>query len=327
VSPTPPTPSVATASAGAPSARDADGDGIPDAHDRCPGDAETANGYQDGDGCPDLAPRPTTGDAGLGRIVERIGFAVDSAELRFASFPMLDAIAAVLKQQPEQFPVVALEGHAADNEHTPMQLSLARASAVRVALIKRGVDGDRLLARASGTAAPACAQRTEACWAHERTVELATLPALDEAAPDASSAGTERAPDKPPAPARAEAPAPLERVDFKKSSALLAPTALSDLDLLAGVMKANPATMEIVGYADEGERQPATLAQARADVVRRYMMACGVSGKQLTTRVARTSRADCRSHRAACPARTGRAELRFSDTPPPAPPPPAADAK
>jgi hypothetical protein len=32
---------------------DRDGDGIPDAVDRCPDDAEDRDGFQDADGCPD----------------------------------------------------------------------------------------------------------------------------------------------------------------------------------------------------------------------------------------------------------------------------------
>ena len=81
----------------------------------------------------------------------------------------------VIKNQPQQFPMVALEGHAADNERAPMKLSLARASAVRLALQARGVDASRLLARASGTTAPVCGQQSESCRARERTVEFATL--------------------------------------------------------------------------------------------------------------------------------------------------------
>ncbi|MFB6096011.1 MAG: thrombospondin type 3 repeat-containing protein [Haloferacaceae archaeon] len=38
---------------------DYDGDGIPDSTDRCPTRPETVNGYQDGDGCPDVVA--TTG--------------------------------------------------------------------------------------------------------------------------------------------------------------------------------------------------------------------------------------------------------------------------
>lgn len=36
-----------------PDFRDADGDGVSDAEDRCPNDAEDRDGYKDGDGCPD----------------------------------------------------------------------------------------------------------------------------------------------------------------------------------------------------------------------------------------------------------------------------------
>ncbi|MFB6170806.1 MAG: thrombospondin type 3 repeat-containing protein [Haloarculaceae archaeon] len=40
-------------------AADYDGDGIPDARDACPTRPETQNGFQDGDGCPDVVA--TTG--------------------------------------------------------------------------------------------------------------------------------------------------------------------------------------------------------------------------------------------------------------------------
>ena len=178
-----------------PPAADADGDGIADRNDRCPDAPETRNGYQDDDGCPDLAPPPPGSPNDVGRIVERIGFPHDSAELKPALYPMLDAIAVVLKMQPQQFPLIALEGHAADNEHAPMRLSLARASAVRVALQGRGVDASRLLARASGSMAPRCVQQNETCRASERAVEFITLPGAKPAAA-AAAAG------EPPRPAR-----------------------------------------------------------------------------------------------------------------------------
>ena len=301
---------------------DRDGDGVADGADKCPGDAETANGYQDEDGCPDLSPASIVQAGDITRITERIAFEHDSAAIRPASFAMLDAIAVVLKMQPQQFPLVALEGHAVDNERSPMKLSLARASAIRIALLARGVDVSRLLARASGTTAPGCAEQTERCRTHERSVEFVTLAAAKPAPaaePEAPRAEDARPPEQASAADKAAAASmPLERVEFRKGSAVLAPAALPNLDVLAGFMKATPASMEIVGYADDGERQPAVLAQARADAVRRYMMACGVSGRYLTTRTERTSRAACRTHSANCSARDGRAELRFVEPPPPA---------
>jgi outer membrane protein OmpA-like peptidoglycan-associated protein len=170
--------------------------------------------------------------------------------------------------------------------------------------------------------APGCVQQTAACRASERSVEFITLPGPKPPPPPETAEPSTLTPDdKSPAAGNGSSPAPLERIEFSKGSAVLAPSSLASLDLLAGFMKANAASMEIVGYADERERGAATLAQARADAVRGYMMACGVSGAHLVTRAERTGRADCRSHSAKCPARSGRAELRFveSDARPAAP--------
>jgi len=326
-SPAPPAAPAETSAA----STDSDGDGVVDRADRCPGDAETRNGYQDDDGCPDLSLRTTASADDPTRIVERVEFEYDSAAIKPTSYALLDAIAVVLKMQAQQFPIIALEGHAADNEHSPMKLSLARASAVRLALLARGVDESRLLARASGAMAPGCREQTDMCRTHERAVEFVTVAAAKTAAASESEAPrteADRAPEQtPPAEKAAAGAIPLERVEFKKGSALLGPASQANLDLLAGFMKGTPAALEIVGYADDNEHKPDALAQARADAVRRYMLACGVSAQYLTTRTERTGRAACRSHSANCSARDGRAELRFVEQAPPAPAPPKADAQ
>lgn len=292
---------------------DGDGDGVPDRDDKCPADAEIYNGYQDGDGCPDLAPQPAASAGEVGKIVERIAFAHDSAELKPPSFPVLDAIAIVIRNQPQQFPVVALEGHAADNERAPMKLSLARASTVRLALQARGVDATRLLARASGTTAPVCGQQSESCRARERTVEFATLaPAKTAAAESDKPAAEAEAGAGKTGPAEAPAPIPLERVEFKKGSAVIGPSALATLDIVAGFMKATPAALEILGYADKTERGSDALARARAEAVRAYMVACGVSEKHIAVR-AEPAGPRCPAKDEACRTRNRRAELRFAD--------------
>jgi outer membrane protein OmpA-like peptidoglycan-associated protein len=310
-----------------PAAADGDGDGVPDSADKCPTQAETYNGYQDGDGCPDLSQPPPAGKPT--QLIERVPFAHDSAELRPTSFALLDAIAIVVRNQPQLFPTVALEGHAADNERAPMKLSLARASAVRVALIARGVDADRLLARASGNMAPVCSEQNESCRVRERTVEFVTLVASREGGASAAEKPTADGEPAPPRPAASDQPpaaatVPLERIEFKKGSAVIGPSALGTLDIVAGFMKATPASLEILGYADSDERR--ALARARAEAVRAYMRACGVSDQNLTARA--ESAARCRSGNDACRARNRRAELRFVEAPAEAataaPPPSAA---
>jgi outer membrane protein OmpA-like peptidoglycan-associated protein len=337
-SPPPASPAAPAAAADESAASaDTDHDGVADRADRCPADAETRNGYQDDDGCPDLALRMGASSDDPTHIAERIEFEYDSAAIKPTSFALLDAIGVVLKMQPQQFPIVALEGHAADNEHSPMKLSLARASAVRLALLARGVDEGRLLARASGASAPGCTELTEICRVHERAVEFVKVAAPRTAASGEAEAPRTEAADRASDPAQpaekvATIAVPLERVEFKKGSALLGPASQANLDVLAGFMKGTPAALEIVGYADDNERKPETLAQARADAVRRYMLACGVSPQYLTTRIEKTGRAACRSHSANCSARDGRAELRFVEpAPPPAraagdPTPPKTDA-
>jgi OmpA-OmpF porin, OOP family len=50
---------------------DRDGDGIPDAIDQCPDLPETKNGYEDEDGCPDVAPDPDRDHDGVPDAVDR----------------------------------------------------------------------------------------------------------------------------------------------------------------------------------------------------------------------------------------------------------------
>ena len=325
-------PDARTAAASSPAAEEArapasdeDGDGLRDRDDKCPHDPETPNGYLDDDGCPDLASAPVTATTGTPEIVEKIIFTDGRSDIRPGSYPVLDAIALVLKMQPELFPVVALEGHAAPNESSPMKLSLARASSVRMALIARGVGENRLMARASGSTVPLCGENKESCWARERRVEFATLnqakPAeVGAGSGDEAAADDDKALDKPPAaPASPPAaPGALEQVPFASGSAVLAPAALPTLDLLAGFLKANPVSLEIEGHAADNERKADDLARARANAVRAYMIACGVSAESLIVRVHGAARPACTGHGAACRARNRRVELRFPDSGPPA---------
>jgi outer membrane protein OmpA-like peptidoglycan-associated protein len=297
-----------------------DADGIPAGADKCPNDPENYNGHQDGDGCPDAAD-------GAAEITGKVYFDVGRADIRPPAFLLLDVIAAAIKAEPDRFPVMALEGYAASNERGAMQLSLARASAVRIALMDRGVDAARLIARASGATVPLCNGASERCWERERRVEFATLPGAggppDPGAPAGEAAGDER--DRPEPAATSSSPgsslssssrpsgpsAPLERVAFAKGSALLTPANLPLLDLLAGFLKANAVSMEIDGHAADNERNADKLAEARAAAVRAYLLACGVNAHSLIVRSHGAASPACKEKNAACREKSRRVELRL----------------
>ena len=110
---------------------DNDSDGIPDAVDKCPNQPEDYDGFQDEDGCPDpdndgdtvldvddFCPN-TPGQPGGAkpgcpglvvvtakeiRITQQIHFEFNKATIRSESFPILDAVAAGLDEQPDDDP-------------------------------------------------------------------------------------------------------------------------------------------------------------------------------------------------------------------------------
>jgi parallel beta-helix repeat protein len=65
---------------------DSDGDGIADRDDACPTQAETVNGYQDSDGCPDSVPTVSGGGGGGGAAAKpRIVLLANSIDLNLSS--------------------------------------------------------------------------------------------------------------------------------------------------------------------------------------------------------------------------------------------------
>jgi outer membrane protein OmpA-like peptidoglycan-associated protein len=122
---------------------DRDGDWIADAWDQCPLDPETYNGTEDEDGCPDRGSVLVTEAALV--ILDRVHFQDSSALVPDSSLPILDAVAATLRGNP-QILRIDVEGHAAANEARSCEIAIERAGAVRAALIERGVEPERLTA-------------------------------------------------------------------------------------------------------------------------------------------------------------------------------------
>ncbi|MCS6914810.1 MAG: OmpA family protein [Myxococcales bacterium] len=158
---------------------DNDKDRILDVDDRCPNEPETYNGFEDEDGCPDKGRVIVR--RGKLEILDKIYFETDKAIIKPISYPILDAIAATLKGNP-QILLIEVQGHADERgeDDYNMRLTEDRAQAVRTYLIDKGVEAGRLQARGYGETRPVCTQHNEACWSRNRRVEFVILRRADD---------------------------------------------------------------------------------------------------------------------------------------------------
>lgn len=144
---------------------DSDGDGLTDEEDRCPNEKGTVAN----NGCPEIKQeviRKVTTTA------KSIAFKVNKAELTPASFTALDALAAVLNEDPSL--KLTIEGHtsAEGSRELNMRLSTGRAEAVKKYLESKGIAASRLTAQGFGPDKPLNAGRTSEEKAKNRRVEL-----------------------------------------------------------------------------------------------------------------------------------------------------------
>ncbi|MCD6499099.1 MAG: OmpA family protein [Deltaproteobacteria bacterium] len=142
--------------------------------DICPDEPETYNRYKDTDGCPDK-PRVRVTSRGI-VILDKIFFVTNKAIIKPVSYPLLDAIAETLQDQPEIL-LVEIQGHTDErgSDQYNYQLSDRRANSVRQYLVGKGVDPKRLVAKGYGESRPKCRQHTPACWSQNRRVEFIIL--------------------------------------------------------------------------------------------------------------------------------------------------------
>jgi outer membrane protein OmpA-like peptidoglycan-associated protein len=150
---------------------DNDRDSIPDAADRCPDVAEVVNGVDDQDGCPDEGVVELRG----GRIIveESVFFDSGSARIRERSRPVIEAIAAIIRDVPPSHPVL-IEGHA-DNRGSDLvnfNLSYQRALAVGREVIALGVPAAQLRALGFGRRVPRAGGSSTGDLAANRRVEI-----------------------------------------------------------------------------------------------------------------------------------------------------------
>jgi OmpA-OmpF porin, OOP family len=124
---------------------DFDHDGVANIFDQCPEAKEIINGIDDEDGCPDSGDPRVTYDDGHFVVLDTIRFSTGSADIDPESHSLLDQIALTLKANPE-IEHMRVEGHTDDTGSRAynMALSEERAHSVRRYLVKQGVNPGRL---------------------------------------------------------------------------------------------------------------------------------------------------------------------------------------
>lgn len=150
---------------------DNDADGMLDGKDSCPNEPETFNNVDDEDGCPDKGSVIVQDNNVL--ILEKVQFETASAKILPQSFPLLDAVAAVLKHSPH-FVLVEVQGHADVRGAPAMNVKLTqdRADSVVKALVERGIDRQRLRAMGFGPYCPIDPANNATAWEKNRRVEF-----------------------------------------------------------------------------------------------------------------------------------------------------------
>ncbi len=156
--------------------RDADGDGVPDARDRCVNDAETRNGIADDDGCPEqTAAIEVVGN----QIRIRNGYAINFDEgqdtVQDSSSGVIEQIAQLLANpQYAWIRRIRLDGHTDDvgDASANLQLSQRRVRRVGAMLVSRGVAPDKLTYGFYGESRPIDPAQTDEARARNRRVEI-----------------------------------------------------------------------------------------------------------------------------------------------------------
>lgn len=151
---------------------DIDDDGVPDSEDRCLDTRESANGYLDGDGCPDVVPRDLESITG---VIRGVDFELHKDILLARSLPVLDRVAAIMLKYPGTRFEISGHVDASSEPSYGRDPSQRRALAVKRYLVEQGVAEDRLYARGAGPDEPIDTNKTAAGRAKNRRIEITLL--------------------------------------------------------------------------------------------------------------------------------------------------------
>lgn len=148
---------------------DADGDGVSDKFDKCPG--TPAGTPVDGSGCPIKFPEPVVENVASNGYYAPIQFEFDSSVLKTSSYSTLDKLA---KEVRDNNSSVTLDGYASaeGSEAYNMTLSKDRANSVKQYLVNAGVSSSSITANGYGEKNPIASNSTEEGRVQNRRVEI-----------------------------------------------------------------------------------------------------------------------------------------------------------
>jgi outer membrane protein OmpA-like peptidoglycan-associated protein len=144
-----------------------------DVDDECPDVAETINGVDDADGCPDEGNSAVRLSGDRIEILERVYFDTNRATIKARSHSVLEQVASVMKAQSD-IRLLRVQGHtdARGAEDANLDLSQRRATAVKEFLVERGIAAQRLSARGYGESHPIAENTSAEGRAQNRRVEF-----------------------------------------------------------------------------------------------------------------------------------------------------------
>ncbi|HEY0091462.1 MAG TPA: OmpA family protein [Flavobacterium sp.] len=144
---------------------DTDGDGVLDKDDRCP----DVKGTVANNGCPEMTEEQVMK---LNAYAKTILFNSGKATFKAETFPVLQAIAGILKEFPTSRFII--EGHTDSDGKEAMNQTLSenRAAAVKNYLIENGIAADRLNSAGYGESKPIDTNKTAKGKANNRRVEV-----------------------------------------------------------------------------------------------------------------------------------------------------------
>jgi outer membrane protein OmpA-like peptidoglycan-associated protein/opacity protein-like surface antigen len=157
---------------GCPANPDPDGDGVLGAKDSCPDQAETKNGFEDADGCPDELPAVVKAFMG---VIAGIEFDNNKATIRPGSDAALNKALSVLKEYPSlRIEIIGHTDNRGAREHN-VDLSQRRADAIKAYLATYGVDPSRIQTTGAGPDSPLTSNDTKAGRQKNRRIEFRVI--------------------------------------------------------------------------------------------------------------------------------------------------------